>query len=77
MNKISQFTHKEINLDMASKVKGGYFCDVYLGHTSVQRSGQVNSNKISKAMELDRILAEEGMQAALDEGGDQFLQQYG
>ncbi len=76
MSKLTKFANKAIDLKETNHVKGGVFCDVYLGHCA-EEGKTPNAWVMDRAMDLDRIESEHGMGAAMFWGGGIFMAIYG
>lgn len=77
MRKSSLINFKKFEISKSETVntKGGIFCEIYVGY--VEANGEsINSGQMQKGMLLDTILATDGMDAALQQGGSTYLAKY-
>lgn len=75
MSNLTKFTNRAINLETTASLKGGVFCDIYLGHVA-EEGISVDPAAMQKAIELDQIKSEKGFIAAFFSGGGRFLYTY-
>jgi hypothetical protein len=72
---LNNFKKFEISKSETVNTKGGIFCEIYIGYT--QTNGEsINNGQMQKGMNLDTVLAEEGMSAALSKGGANYIAKY-
>lgn len=77
MKKLANFKANELNTKEAFNLKGGNnFCQWYINQRTA-KGKKVNQGQITKAMELDGILATEGVDAAMEQGGSAFMAKIG
>ncbi|MFK7950837.1 MAG: hypothetical protein AB8G11_24875 [Saprospiraceae bacterium] len=74
-SKLSKFKQFEISKGQSGNQKGGIFCEIYIGYTEAQGSS-INNGQMNKGILLDNILATQGMSAALQQGGQNYINKY-
>lgn len=72
---LNNFKKFEISKSETVNTKGGIFCELYAGY--VEATGQtMNNGQMQKGILLDTILATDGMDAALQQGGATYIAKY-
>lgn len=72
---LSEFKQFEISKENSINQKGGVFCEIYIGYTEANNQS-INNGQMQKGINLDNVLATEGMAAALQQGGQNYLNKY-
>ena len=72
---LSKFKQFEISKKDSINQKGGIFCEIYIGYS--ETNGQsINNGQMNKGILLDTILSTQGMAAALQQGGQTYINKY-
>lgn len=72
---INSFKQFALSTDESINKKGGVFCEIYIGYTETNGS-TINNGQMQKGILLDSILATQGMAAALQQGGQTYINKY-
>ncbi len=73
---IQDFKKYAITPEQMETQKGGIFCEIYVGYTEAQ-GVPVDPNIMSVAEQLDETLYTEGWWAALQQGANIFISNFG
>jgi hypothetical protein len=72
---LNNFKKFAISTSETINTKGGIFCELYIGY--VGANGQtINNGQMQKAMNLDAIMIQEGLAAAMQKGGANYVAKY-
>ena len=72
---MKSFKQFEISKEQTVNTKGGIFCEIYVGYTE-ENGESISNGQMQKGMNLDAILATQGMAAALQKGGQNYINKY-
>ena len=72
---LNNFKKFEISKSETVNTKGGIFCEIYIGYTEANGES-INNGQMQKGMNLDAILATEGLDAAMQKGGANYVAKY-